>query len=414
MNELRQFLRNFLRKDGIHIFSALFIGKITAFLTSLFIIRLLSKDDFGSITIVLSWFSIFASFSGLGLPSGLLRFGSLQEDETERAKLSAVLFWKGIWPQVVISGVFFVLNFFYITESTFYLWIFLSLSVRLLGLFLVAHIQADQRIRSDNKGFALSSNVVNIGGFLLMLAATTLYGVWGYIFSMAFAPFIVLFWLKDINFSYLKGYILNLKEIRRYGLQLSFTALLSDALFSADILLLGCFCSSSEVAGYRTAILIPSNLAFLALIFINTDFPEIAKNYQNKNFLLQYVRNYYRIFIPVVSVIFAVGFFFRAEIIKLLFGERYLYVGRMFVPLLLAYLFNLLTRNLFGNVLGAVGKVEINTVISAATVITLVVLGWCLVPVYGVQGMVYSVLVTFIVSGGVYAVAFLRYISRQK
>lgn len=414
MNELRQFLRNFLRKDGIHIFSALFIGKITAFLTSLFIIRLLSKDDFGSITIVLSWFSIFASFSGLGLPSGLLRFGSLQEDETERAKLSAVLFWKGIWPQVVISGVFFVLGFFYITESTFYLWIFLSLSVRLLGLFLVAHIQADQRIRSDNKGFALSSNVVNIGGFLLMLAATTLYGVWGYIFSMAFAPFIVLFWLKDINFSYLKGYILNLKEIRRYGLQLSFTALLSDALFSADILLLGCFCSSSEVAGYRTAILIPSNLAFLALIFINTDFPEIAKNYQNKNFLLQYVRNYYRIFIPVVSVIFAVGFFFRAEIIKLLFGERYLYVGRMFVPLLLAYLFNLLTRNLFGNVLGAVGKVEINTVISAATVITLVVLGWCLVPVYGVQGMVYSVLVTFIVSGGVYAVAFLRYISRQK
>lgn len=245
-----------------------------------------------------------------------------------------------------------------------------------------------------------------------MLILTNFFGISGYLFSAAFAPFLSVIWLKKSHIK--QKHILNsdFKSLRNYGILSSFTALLSDALFSADILLLGFFCSSDVVAGYRVAILIPSNLAFLAIVFMQTDFPKIAKNFENKAYLLHYFRNYYRIFLPLAFFIFIIGFAFKTEIIKIFFGEKYLQSSTLFTILLAAYCFNFLTRNFFGNMLPALGEMKINTIISAFSLTVLILFGALITPVYGESGMAYSILITFLLSGLTYSFVFLRYILR--
>lgn len=414
MEELKAFIRNFLHNDGQRVSVSVVIGKITAFLTSLLVIRLLSKTDFGDISIVLSWFTLFASFSGLGSPSILLRYGSIETEPERRKSLSAALFWDGFLPQVVISFFFLLISFFYLRANNSFFWIFLVFGIRLVGIFIMSHIQARQRVNLDNRAFSRSSNGINLGSFFLVMVGTYLFGITGYLSAMAVSPFLSLFWLMKSDFSFESIHLENYREMRAYGLLASFNSLLSEALFSLDIMLLGCFSSTSEVAGYRVAILIPSNLAFLSLMFIHTDFPRIAKYYQEKVFLINYIKNYYRIFIPVVFVLSFFGYILRDHIIILFFGEKYSAVSGLFVILLIAYSFNLLTRNLFGNLLAAVGNMKSNMIISAFTLFLLMLTATVLVPKLGVCGMAYSVLVTFFVSGLVYAVVFMNYVFRQK
>src|SRR5690606_11117241 len=113
------------------------------------------------------------------------------------------------------------------------------------------------------------------------------------------------------------------KELWSYGIHAAGAALLSDMLFSADILLLSFLMDESAVANYKVAILIPANITFLAVTFMQNDFPELAKNYLNRSFLMNYISNYYKIFVPVSVIILVVGYFERNEILHLFFSEKY-------------------------------------------------------------------------------------------
>ena len=175
--------------------------------------------------------------------------------------------------------------------------------------------------------------------------------------------------------------------------------LFSDALFSADILMLSFLMTENAVANYKTAILIPANITFLALTFMQSDFPVLAKNYQKKIFLKNYISNYYKIFIPIVLLIFTLGFIFRAEILHLFFSERYADNSLLFVILLAGFCMNMLLRNLYGNLLSAVGKMKINTVVSLLTLLILLLSSFVLVSEFGVKGMAIALSFTMLFGG---------------
>ena len=71
MESLRNFIDDFFKNNGQHVFISLLIAKICAFLGSLFIIRILPENDFGILSIVASVFAIFAPFSGFGSQQSL-------------------------------------------------------------------------------------------------------------------------------------------------------------------------------------------------------------------------------------------------------------------------------------------------------------------------------------------------------
>lgn len=410
MKSLKNFLMQFFNNQGQFVFLSLLLGKITAFLGSWLIIRLLPVSDFGLLTIVASAFAVFSTFNGLGSQQSLLRFGSISDEKDEKAALSSYLFRQGFFYQIFISIAFLACSVFFLNKFEDILLVFFFFTIRLIGFYFFSYVQSYFRINGENKTFSKVNNIVNISGLFLLLLLTYNFGFTGYLFSIAVTPFISLFWINKIpskdpklKFSFTK------KELLDYGLFASGTALLSDLLFSADVLLLGFLLNEDAVANYKVAILIPANITFLSLVFMQTDFPKLARNFKNKLFLRDYIFNYYKIFLPVCFIIVVVGFYFSKDVLKLIFGSKYENNGLIFSILVSAFAFNMLSRNLFGNLLSAVGKIKVNTVVSLFSLLILIICSLILVPEMMVLGMAISISVAMIFSGVFFALLFFLY-----
>lgn len=415
MKSLKDFIRAFFANEGQYVFLSLLITKICAFSGSLFMIRVLPEKEFGLLSIVASVFAVFSPFSGFGSAQSLIRFGSLSSSEDEKRELSAYLFKRGLFNQLILSMVFFSLSFLYTTHYYYIFFIFFFFTVRLVGIYFLSHIQAERRIYLKNKEFATVNNVVNISGLVMMIVFSIFWGLYGYLIANAIAPFLSLFWYKGslwkIKIPSLK---FTKKEIWSFALHASVTALLSDAFFSADILLLNFFKDESVVANYKVALLIPANITFLALSFMQSDYPVLAKNHRNKSFLRNYVINYYKIFIPISILILVFGYFFSSLILRMFFGIQYVDNSFTFLLLLGAFCGSMLLRNLYGNMLSAVGLMRKNTFYSVLSLLLLAGFSYFLVPGSGVIGMAISLAATLTIVGFLMMFSFLSYLRTLK
>lgn len=410
MGSLSDFIRNFFKNKGHLVFGSLLIAKICGFIGSVAIIRLLPADEFGLISIVASLSAVFLAFSGFGSQQILLRYGAIAKTTEQKNALSAYLWKQGFYYQMALGLIFLLTAFFYLEKFENIFVLFLAFAVRLLGFFFYNHIQSQLRISGNNKEFAKLNNVVNILGLISMLVLTYFFGLLGYLVAIALMPFVALFWIKNMDFTKKnESFGFSKKEIRRYGLFTAGTAVLSDALFSLDIILLSFLMNEAAVAHYKTAILIPANLTFIALTFMQSDFPELARNYNHKSYLKYYISNYYKIFIPLCLIIFIVIFAIHPFIIKLFFGERYQGIESAFLILTAAFLLNMLLRNLYGNLLSAVGKMAYNTVVSGFALVVLLVLSFIFVPKLGFLGMAIAQSITLLFTGLSLMGGFLRY-----
>ena len=355
--------------------------------------------------------AIFLAFSGFGSQQGLLRYGSITTNKTDRDALSAYLFKKGFTYQLILSMAFLACSAFYIKKYEHILYLFIFFAIRLVGFYFYNFIQSQLRINGDNRGFARLNNIVNISGLILMLTLTFFFGINGYLISLMLTPFISLFWIKAIKIKVSKIKF-NKKELWAYNVHTAATALFSDALFAIDILILGFLMNESSVANYKAAILLPSNVTFIALSFMQSDFPTLAKNYQNKKYLTNYIKNYYKIFTPICLTIFVVSFILKDELVKLASGNRYNNLGVSFSILLAAFLLNMLLRNLYGNLLSAVGLMKINTIVSVLVLIVLSGLSLLLVPKYGINGMAIAQAISLQFTGIILMLSFLTYLKK--
>jgi len=415
VKSLREFLHNFFSNKGQHVFLSLLIAKICAFLGALFIIRILPENEFGTVSVVASVFAVFVPFSGFGSQQSLLRFGSISRENTEKSALSKYLLLKGFTYQVLLSVLFLVVSFLYISKYEDIFYIFLLFAIRLIGIYFFNHLQSEFRIFENNRGFARITNTVNISGVLLLLIFSYFFGLKGYLIAIAITPFLALVFFKRENYIQLNdAFSFKTKEIWNYGFHASGTALLSDLLFSADILLLSFLMNESAVANYKVAILIPANITFLALTFMQSDFPVLAKNYQNKFFLRNYIYNYYKIFLPLATGTFFVGFLFKDEILHLFFSQKYAENGIIFSILLGGFCLNMLFRNLYGNLLSAVGKMKMNTMVSFVTLMCLLILAYFLVKNFGVLGMAISLTASMFFGGLMLFLSFFLYLKKLK
>lgn len=411
MGGLKEFLSRFFSNKGHHVFFSFLIAKICGFLGSLVIIRLLPENEYGILSIVMSVCAIFLPFSGFGSNQILLRYGAISEKENKQ-NLSSYLFFKGIFNEIILIVIFVGISLFYAPKYENIIIIFLFFGIRLMGFYLSNHIQTYYRISGKNDIFAKVSNAINIGGFILLLVLTYLFKFYGYLLAIALIPYLSLFWLKKEMFSAKRIVYDNKKEIWRFGIFTAATSVISETLFSLDVMLLGFLMNENAVANYKVAILLPSNITVLAISFMQSDYPLLSKNYQNKNFLRSYIKNYYKIFIPICILILGFFYFFKDLLLKVFFGTNYSDNSNLMMILLLGFTFGMLSRNLFGNLLPAIGKIEVNTWVSILSLIILSVTAYFLVNTFGILGMGISLSLVLIWEGLAYLTFFGNYLKK--
>mgnify|MGYP003583541814 CR=1 FL=1 len=381
-----KFLSNFFKQSGIWIASSFFVSKIAAFLLTLFMARILSKEDLGWVMYGLNYLGFFIPFVGFGSSHGALRYVAIEKENEEKQKIIAYSFSYGLIFNILLSLIMLVLAFVIFGNGNQLLIVSLFM-IRLFGVFLIDQAKSEVRGFHNNKKFGQIEIYSNI---LLLVSAVFLayfFGVKGYIFSLCLSPFVVLFFHRfRISFDRTQFKNFTEKSFWKFCITMALTNQISELIFLLDVFFIGIFLDNSAVAHYRIYSIIPFNLFFLAALFFQTAYPKLCENHENNSFQLQFLFNFWKLMIPISILIFAVSYFGASLILKL-FGEDYAQNSMVFLILIGASISVLLLRTPFGYLLASKGKSSYNLMAASISIITLLVLIKPIIYNFGLEGV---------------------------
>ena len=81
---ISNFIWGFIKRGGFAVLFSTALVKFSSVILSIVIVRLLSKDDFGTLSFILSIYSIAIVIAGFGGNYSLLRYGSITSSLHER------------------------------------------------------------------------------------------------------------------------------------------------------------------------------------------------------------------------------------------------------------------------------------------------------------------------------------------
>lgn len=411
MKSLIQFLTDFFKNKGLLVFSAFIVEKLVMLINTIFVVKMITQEEFGRVTLIASVLTFFTPLSGFGTFAMLMKFGSEQEKLNDKIALSQEIFRKGLKNQFLLVIGFILVASIYSIKFEHLSWIIAMYAIRLIGMYFHIHLTVTYRIQGLNEKFATVNMVVNTVGLAMTFVLTYFFGLIGYMISLALSPFIsLLFYSKVFVQKSLKTLQhLDWKKMWRYGWLESLAYFASELLFSIDIGMIALFMTDKDISLYKVAIILPLNLLFIPSMLFQTDMPRIIQNSRNKAFLKQYIQNYYRLFIGIGTCILIGSYFLRDWLIQLFFNPSYLEGSTTFFLATIAVVVGMLSRVLFINLNSAVGNANWNIRISIVSIISLILFDLILIPLYSIEGAALGFVLTFLVSGVFSAYLFRSY-----
>ena len=393
-----KFLSNFFKQSGIWIASSFFVSKIAAFLLTLFMARILSKEDLGWVMYGLNYLGFFIPFVGFGSSHGALRYAAIEKENVEKQKIIAYSFSYGLIFNILLSLIMLVLAFVIFGNGNQLLIVSLFM-IRLFGVFLIDQAKSEVRGFHNNKKFGQIEIYSNILLLVSAVFSAYFFGVKGYIFSLCLSPFVVLFFHRfRISFDRTQFKNFTEKSFWKFCVTMAFTNQVSELIFLLDVFFIGIFLDNSAVAHYRIYSIIPFNLFFLAALFFQTAYPKLCENHQNNQYQLQFLFNFWKLMVPITILIFAVSYF-GAEYILTLFGNDYAENTKVFKILIVASISVLLLRTPFGYLLASKGKSIYNLIAALISILSLLVLIKPTISNFGIEGVAWLSLVNLFFIG---------------
>ena len=393
-----KFLSNFFKQSGIWIASSFFVSKIAAFLLTLFMARILSKEDLGWVMYGLNYLGFFIPFVGFGSSHGALRYAAIEKENVEKQKIIAYSFSYGLIFNILLSLIMLVLAFVILGNGNQLLIVSLFM-IRLFGVFLIDQAKSEVRGFHNNKKFGQIEIYSNILLLVSAVFSAYFFGVKGYIFSLCLSPFVVLFFHRfRISFDRTQFKNFTEKSFWKFCVTMAFTNQVSELIFLLDVFFIGIFLDNSAVAHYRIYSIIPFNLFFLAALFFQTAYPKLCENHQNNQYQLQFLFNFWKLMVPITILIFAVSYF-GAEYILTLFGNDYAENTKVFKILIVASISVLLLRTPFGYLLASKGKSIYNLIAALISILSLLVLIKPTISNFGIEGVAWLSLVNLFFIG---------------
>lgn len=400
---------NGLKKSGFfNIFSATIINSIVTFIYGIFIIRVLSKNEYGVFSYVQNITNFGVLFCGMGLNLGVLQFCSENIDADKKNSYSrfAVIFGS---VSSIITTVFMIMYTFIDGSGTENLTGYvIEFSLLPILYFLKDWIVSNLRWQLKNKEYANVLNVHSVANALFAVIGAILGGIHGVIFGicLAYALSVALgcYYLHQSRAFQLRstvsldGYLI--KRFLKYSVTMCVVNALISVLYTIDLFVIGNIMQDSEkVAMYKTACVIPFALNMIPNSIMTFVYPHIAKKKEDKEWLRKYIRLIY-FANGVLNLLIGVGLYIFAPIvINILFGNKYEGILPVFRILIISYIISASLRTPASNLFGILRKAKTALVISAGTVLISVCLSIFFVTRFGIIGAAYSSVSTFGIIG---------------
>lgn len=388
---------------------ATIISRLVSLLASWVALQFIDNSSLGVVLFSYNLILFLLPISGLGLPQSLIRFSALNQNQEDRNSIFLYVLKYGFLSSlgmillVIISSFFVPFQF---EKTQFYV---IILSFLILPSFLFEVIKAQLRLNHDNKNFAYSEFLFSIIFITLITSLTFYLKEIGYIISLLLAPILTsLFFVKKLKIR--AKQIKKLPELNfsfwKYGFFASLSNMVTQLLFVIDILLIGYLTKDAEmVTNYKYISLIPFSLLFLPRVFINTDFVTFTEKIKDKKYIINYIKSYMLLFLLISILLIIVSYFFGSFILRLLdagFAEYHATFFIMIVGVCGIFIF----RGLFGNLLSAIGKADVNYYIALIALFLNLISNYYLIPELGIKGAAITSAILMWVTGVTSAICF--------
>ncbi|MCB0409942.1 MAG: oligosaccharide flippase family protein [Flavobacteriales bacterium] len=404
------------RKGGYVLFSSYF-AKLITFAISVFIIRLLPKEEFGYIAYASTIISFIAPFKGLGMDQGLLRYGSIAGSQQLKKLYFNQTIKKGLLYSILTVILICVITpILSINMKEAFIFI-LIMSIQIIGLLLIETIKIYTRIIHLNKLYANITIYNNLFLFIGVVSASSLWGAYGYVISLVLIPIFysvfLLFKLRLFQYNSNQQIVYSTKSFLSYGFYMSLGGMLSQLLYAVDIMLIGNLIKDAEaVAQYKTSNIIPFSLLILPVAILTTDFVHLAnKSEENKKAIWHYYLNYLKIMFFISLCILGTFYFFSEEILSI-FGKEYSKDNNLMFVFSVGVVGALLLRIPLGNILSAIGWPKINALFSVIVLVINLIAGYYCVLNYGILGAAYTTIALMWFSGILSLFALIYYLRK--
>jgi O-antigen/teichoic acid export membrane protein len=413
-----QFITSFLERKGGRIVFSSFFSKLITFIISVYIIRVIPKEEYGFLVYAITIIAFIAPFKGFGIYQGLLRYGSISKSQQLKKYYFNRILFKGLLFSSLLIVLLITLSPFIISNVKNSFLYLVILSFQLITLLIIDTISIYARLVGLNKLYADISNYNNLLLLAFAIPLTYLFGSWGYVASLIFAPLLYGFYLiyKLKLFTYNKELKPqhSTKDFLSYGFYMSLGGMLSQLLFAVDVILIGNMVKNAEqIAQYKTSNIIPFSLLVLPVAIINTDFVQLAqKAISNKKQLWNYYVNYLKIMGVVCVFVLLLFYFFSNDMLRI-FGKEYTNDNNLMFIFSIGVVGALLFRNPLGNILSVIGWPKVNALLSLIILIINVIAGVYFINLYGVMGAAYTTIALMWLSGLLSLGAFIYFLNKK-
>lgn len=397
MHKIRSLSKRLFSTGFFHIFGASTINKfITAFL-SIAIVRILSKDDYGTYSYALNIASFFVIFNGLGATSALLQLCCEAQDDRKLVdRLYSYGSRWGIGIDIAI-GVLIVCTSqlvplalpdanMMLAALCLYPLFALLFELRLTML----------RVALRNKEYARMTNVETILLCVLSLAGAWFWGAYGLIAGqyVAYLFSYVLVRARNPMGGMAEAGRLSRQERRDYwriALISSLNIGLSQALPLLGVFLVGVITASEAlVADYKVATTIPFALLFIPSALVTYIYPYFVKHKSDCRWTMKRYCQLTGGAVVVMGGITIVCFVLAGDLITLIFGDQYAKSAPAFQVMMIGFFLAASLRQLAGNLLVTQRKVEFNFLLGIVSLAVAIVLSLLLIPAYSTVGAAWA------------------------
>lgn len=406
MSSILPKIKTLLQTGFFHIFGSSVINKVIAFLSSVVLVRILTKTEYGVFTYAWNIYSIILILNGMGIESGVLQISSEHSGDVEYANRASnfgirfgVKFDILLLALIIGIGLFAPLK---IEESrmTLCLLCFLPM-VQLLFQMTTVYLRSQRR----NQEYAKITVINTVMIFLVSAVCAFIFREKGLVagyyvaYLASFLIGLLVFRVRLFNDSPMIQ-----TEDKKALLKISAITMvnngLSHLMYLLDVFVLGIVDPQETIlASYKVATMIPTALAFIPLALITYLYPYFAEHQNDGKWCMQ---RYKQILLGLggFNLFLSTVLFLGAPlIIQILFGEQYLDAVPVFRILSVNYFFSGTFRILSGNLLVTQRKLKFNLFVAIVSSLTNVLADYFFIQWWGAIGAAYAtVLVVFVSS----------------
>jgi len=389
--------------------SWLFAEKILRMIVGLFIgvwvARYLGPEQFGTFSYAQSFVGLFSAIATLGLDGIVIR--ELVKDKNKGSLLIGTAFYlKLLGAILVLTTLAVVINFTSNDEHTNIL-IFIIASATIFQSFNVVDMYFQAKVMSKyivyvNASSLFISSVVKIT--LILMNAPLVDFAWVVLFdSFILALGFSYFYIKINQESNEKFNLINLKYNKSIAINLlkdawpmAITMIIVMAYININQILLGNYLGKIELGYYTVALKISSIINFIPSIIVGSLFPSLVNLDYNSELYKTRVQALFNMLV-LISVLFIVTIYFFGDFILLtLYGQDYLKSIEVLKYLSILYLFSSVGY-LSGRLFIIYNLEKLYLLRATLGLLFLIIFSVKLIPEYGIQGAVFSLLISELV-----------------